>query len=372
MRRVVAAALFVLFNSFLIAETPNFQWLGDLPGGANFSQPHAISADGRTVVGFSSSEVSINTSGLGEAFVWTESAGMIGLGDLTSGGEVDSTATGVSSDGSVVAGISEPAGRAQAFTWTTGSGMVGVDGFGNDYSRGLSLSDDGSTVVGYSKDTAFAWTETGGVVSIGVLAGARNPMSMALDVSGDGSVVVGRSNSSNTGYGEAFRWTEETGIVGIGDLPGGDFYSQANGVSADGNVIVGFSKGSPGNAFQAFRWTEETGMENISTIAGTSVANDVSDDGSIIVGRINSEAFVWDEVQGMRLLKDVFEADLDMDISNWVLDDAISISADGTRIVGYGYRLDLGYQREAWIATIPEPAGILLLGVGGLLLRKKR
>lgn len=43
---------------------------------------------------------------------------------------------------------------------------------------------------------------------------------------------------------------------------------------------------------------------------------------------------------------------------------------DGLTIVGWGYNPD-GYD-EAWIATIPEPTTLLLLGFGGLALRRKR
>ena len=63
-------------------------------------------------------------------------------------------------------------------------------------------------------------------------------------ISQDGRVVVGRASSAfGTSSGgtccEAFRWTEETGIVGLGDLPGGAFESEAEDVSSDGSIIVG-------------------------------------------------------------------------------------------------------------------------------------
>lgn len=40
-------------------------------------------------------------------------------------------------------------------------------------------------------------------------------------------------------------------LVGLGDLPGGIFFSQANGISADGSVVVGETESASG--FEAFR-----------------------------------------------------------------------------------------------------------------------
>ncbi len=75
--------------------------LGDLPGGAYRSGAIAISGDGSTVVGASSSDL-VSPGGL-EAFVWTEATGMVGLGLL---GEEDlsSVASATSGDGRIVGG----------------------------------------------------------------------------------------------------------------------------------------------------------------------------------------------------------------------------------------------------------------------------
>ncbi len=49
---------------------------------------------------------------------------------------------------------------------------------------------------------------------------------------------------------------------------------------------------------------------------------------------------------------------------------ATGVSADGLTIVGQG-RNPLG-QIEGWIAHIPEASSLSLLGVGGLLLLRRR
>jgi probable HAF family extracellular repeat protein len=155
---------------------------------------------------------------------------------------------------------------------------------------------------------AFRWTEAGGMVGLGSLAGGAF-YSIAYGVNSDGSVVVGQSNSAN-GW-EAFRWTEAGGMVGLGDLAGGVFYSIAYGVNSDGSVVVGQSGSA--NGWEAFRWTQSSGMQSLGewladdgfTLTGWSgtTAKGVSSDGNTIVGTGTSangtEAFIAKAGQGM-------------------------------------------------------------------------
>lgn len=170
--------------------------------------------------------------------------------------------------------------------------------------------------------------------------------------------------------GEAFRWTPSDGMVGLGDLPGGDFFSRADAVSFDGSTVVGFSQAVSGsNPYHAFRWTAETGMVDLGYLPGfppSSQATGVSGDGGIVVGWVGdyttpNAAFIWDEVHGMRDLRNVLEQDYGLDLSGWTNLRATDISVDGLTIVGYGR--DPDGRQEAWIAHIPEPASGLLLAL---------
>jgi len=101
---------FILFFTFLLQAVTlaqaSFQGLGYLPGEI-FSSSTGVSADGSVVVGL----------GIEVAFRWTDLGGMIGLGDLPGGG-FESRANGVSPDGSVVVGFSVSANGGEAFRWT--------------------------------------------------------------------------------------------------------------------------------------------------------------------------------------------------------------------------------------------------------------
>jgi probable HAF family extracellular repeat protein len=116
-------------------------------------------------------------------------------------------------------------------------------------------------------------------------------------------------------------------MVGLYDLPGGKFDSCAYAVSADGSVVVG--QGSTASGDEAFLWTETNGIVN---------------------------------------LRDMLMNEYALDLTGWTLKNATGISDDGLIIVGYGTNLN-GYT-EAWVATIPEPATLLIFGLGSLLLKR--
>jgi len=338
--------------SVLFAVKPSFQGIGNLQGTSDGRM--AISADGLTAVGYRQLE-----SDSYEAFYWTVSSGIIGLGYLP-GGNL-STAAGVSADGSVVVGYSTSSLGGQAFRWTEAEGMVGLHDLpgGKFYSTAYDVSADGSVVVGFSGSEsavdyeAFRWTASNGMIGLGDLPGGEYE-SRAYAVSADGLVVVGYSESDS---GEqAFRWTESEGMSGLGYLWLGGF-SQAYGISPDGSVVVG--RASVSNGAVAFRWTDSEGMVSMGDLPGGSVsgtAYDASTNGSIIVGMSNSfndfEAFIWDEDNGIRSLQDLLINNYHLDLTGWHLRCAYGISDDGTVIVGSGENPQ--GQREGWIAVLTE------------------
>ena len=139
--------------SLLPADEAVFMGLGDLPGGHTFSIAHSVSADGAVVAGVSGS----NSGGAGgyEAFRWTASEGIVGLGDLYGPGNVSSCANGVCSHGPLIVGWSRSAAtnpRDEAFLWGLEDGMVGLGSLpgGQVGSNAADVSADGSVVVGHA------------------------------------------------------------------------------------------------------------------------------------------------------------------------------------------------------------------------------
>lgn len=361
--RLVALLSIVIALECSITQSnaQSFMGLGYLPGQSG-SVALGVSDDGLTVVGSASS------SGHSQAFRWTAQLGMIGLGDLPTGDTL-SEANAVSSDGRVTVGFGTinnagDANSRQAFSWTQSSGMMGLGYLaGSTYSRANAVSIDGSVVVGTSSGFgagAFRWTQSTGMQSLGVLPGGTPGGSFAEGVSSDGTVVVGTSNSAS-GY-QAYRWNASTGMVGLGDLPGGETRSQAWDVSANGEFVVGESGTVSGQvlAQEAFRWSAGEGMQSLGDLPGGAISSSAfaaSGNGEVVVGRGytagGDTAFIWTPAGGMRSLKSVLTNDFGLNLSGWSLERATDISSDGSTIVGLG-RHSNGVG-EAFIAIIPEP-----------------
>lgn len=169
-----------------------WEQLGRLPGYA-ISQGLSVSADGESVVGWSSS----GEDGGEQAFVWTAAAGMVALGDLNPGGpRIVSRAWGISADATTIVGQAlNTDGELEAFVWTDpATGGVGM----------LSLAD--VLVVLGQGDTLAGWSLT-----------------EARGVSADGRVIVG-SGLNPSGQTEAWiavvpePGTALAALVGLGLL----------------------------------------------------------------------------------------------------------------------------------------------------------
>ena len=117
-----------------------------------------------------------------------------------------------------------------------------------------------------------------------------------------------------------------------------------------------------------------------------SAAHDTNRDGSVIVGSGHYwpdpqspgqggqlRAFVWDEANGMRDLRQLLIDEHGIDLSRFQLEVAVSVSDDGNVISGWGYNLDTS-RFEGWVAVIPEPASVttVALLVAGSCTRRMR
>lgn len=342
-RALPATLVLTALASAASARGVSFTDLGALSG-STYVRASGISADGKVVTGHCEPQ--------DRAFRWTALSGMQ---SIQSAGITDSFGEACNGDGSVIVGTMHnpnPVG----FRWTAATGMQVLPGLpGSASGSPLGVSSSGNVIVGNGSGTSSSphgvrWTTPGGIQDLGTLPG--DTWSEAWGASADGAVAVGKSWVAGRAP-RAVRWNSAGNIQDLG-VVGGDTESEAYGTNSDGSIVVGESK-LYSSFSRAFRWTSSGGMQNLGTLPGAAgaQARSTSADGSVIVGTSGQRAMMWTQSLGMVDLN-AYLPTLGIDLSGWVLQGAVGVSADGTTITGYGTR---GGTRS-WIATIPAPGGV--------------
>ncbi len=367
------------------SNAASFQGVGGLldNGGPSVfrSESYGVSGDGSVVFGSSTS------AGGGEAFRWTAQTGIQGLGDIA-GGQFRSLAKDASYDGSTIVGYGTTLNAygetvEHPFVWTE-EGMQELDQpyWTQKSSNPLSISSDGTVAAGVITTMFTQWgsfqrrsilwdLEDGTTTLMDWPANVGSDFRIhRVDISGNGSSILVAGGSGN-----GMIWTAEAGYRAT-------CAGSAVALSGDGETIAGYGGFSQPYYGSAYVWTEDAGKTRIGTYEDEyrNFPYDLSYDGSVVVGGLFDDyameeedvyiAYIWTEEDGVRLVKDMLVDQYGLDLVGWNLAIATGISDDGMTIVGSGYNPD-GVE-EGWIATIPEPATIILLVLGGVILRRTR
>ena len=233
-------------EAFRWTESGGFDALGVLPSelnGSEYSMGLDISADGNSVAASGTAPTTTYTS----ALLWTTSMGLAPLGFLPDDQPEEfytsfSFAQAMSSDGNVVVGSSASTKHVdrgdQAFRWTMGVGMQPL-GFlpGESQSTATAVSADGSVVAGLSGLSAFRWTEGTGIEAIGNF--------VPSGISADGNLIVGTSMDA---VPVATIWSSATGAQSLQsylaskfslELPGWQSLTDVVAISDDGLTVAG-------------------------------------------------------------------------------------------------------------------------------------
>jgi len=361
-----AASLAAIFLPALpLGATPSFQYIGDLPGGAERSSARGVSADGRYVVGDSSS-VSSGVNGV-EAFIWEATAGMTGLGDIP-GGAFFSTAADVSADGNVVVGSSADGvtttiphfATSVAFLWTRGAGVMkslGKLGITNATSVATSVSRDGTIVAGtvsweatgrggisYQESEGFRWTQVTGLVALGAFDAVTESTSNAFAISPDGQSIVGVASGNGLGP----RLYRKLGSAPLEDLGRfGNFRPDPYAV-ANGGQMIGGSFAPGGGIVSPFVWTAQAGFRELQSGAGK--ISGCSANGRIAVD-VSGGLYI-DSEGPVDLRKTLAEAGI-VDLTGLTSAEfgANAISDDGLTIVGFAV---IGGIIKAWRVKLTD------------------
>ena len=370
----------VALTTTAIAPAATLQLLGPV-------LPTDLSADGSVVVG--------NLPNSFETFRWTQAGGVVPLGRPT----VPTLGTGagspdVSWDGTKVSAtiLSDSGTQALAGQWTLGGGWQQLGPLppnsvpaGADVASAWGQSGDGSTVVGLywvanSRGHAYRWTSADGMVDLGA---PTNRSSRASAVNYDGKVVVGWEQHPN-GFPNR---TPAVWVDGVKTILGvGTVDCELQSVNPDGSVVGGNWRepGDPvrGAAIWRFDGTNWN-LQKLGVLPGTApdqvgaVVFDLSADGSFAVGMNrfdtssvdNVTGFYWSQATGM-ISANQLMTNLGITLpAGFSIREFTSISADGSTIAGIGFE---GSNSNSFIVTIPEPAGLALLGLAIPLVARRR
>lgn len=329
-------------ESSAAAGHASFQLLRGLPGE---SVAYAVSADGTSVAGVAED--------LGHAFRWNAGGGMASLGDLP--GKTSSTALAISADGRTVTGFSGPVNAGAPFLWTAGSGLIGLNPLPDSERVGSAtgVSANGDRIVGWTLGpnrgaTAVVWDSRGEPLQIA----PDTIASYAVGLTPDGAVVVG--NSFLDSQSEPFRWEDTTGPVLLGDAPRGTGRTVANAISADGRRICGVTRLDTGQE-AACCWSAAAGWRILPGRPGTnSTATAVSGNGTVVVGAVDGEAAVWIGDELFFVVERLRRFGIDLPANEWQVWSANAVTRDGQTLVGSAVAPD-GLE-AAWIATLPQSA----------------
>ncbi|MHC4220237.1 MAG: hypothetical protein ACYSU7_17465 [Planctomycetota bacterium] len=365
---ITGAIAGLLAVSPALAQQVTFEIIG--PGSGT-----GVSADGSVVVG--------NTEDFG-TFRWTAGTGMVDLGRnaFVAIGQAAGTPD-VSADGvKISASILDMTGTLMTpGLWTADTGWIDLmppmppDGglIDDSYGSAWGMSGDGQVVTGLywrpgepdGLAHAYRWTEATGVVDLG--SGGRNSRGSGVDW--DGSVIVGFDE--NPGFGNWWPAVWVDGVRTILSQP--DAFTSANAVNHDGTVVVG--QGYDASIFTlvaaVWRWDgADWNEQQLGVLPGTfpefgqAICNDVTPDGSLIVGWNSfdfgpfggSTGFMWTEETGM------------IDVEQFLIENGIfpnplfdiltltAVSDDGRTLVGIGQDWFDMFRIKTFIITLPPPA----------------
>ena len=259
-------------------------------------------------------------------------------------GHQNAIATAVTDDGSLVVGFSiDSLANNQAVYWS-GVNATLLDPSNTQFqlSEATAVSANGGTIVGWGLNASTFVEESfyyrsGNLTNFGgaILAGNA---SKATGVSADGNTIVGTVANNFFGPSMMNGFIYDVGgtstiVAAASAIPAfsadGLAFTQLTAISGNGSIAIGYASSSliPFDP-QAFKYNVSgatyAALGSLS-VGGWSIARAINNDGSVIVGESDNQAFKYQDgtMTGLGFLQ------------GGISSNATGVSADGTVIVGY-------------------------------------
>jgi len=284
----------------------------------------------------------------GQAFRWTPASGPVDIG--TASGNIR-----VSRDGNVMAGdVGSTVGiwTTSNPTWTTVPNLGGncsgtvmtTSGLSGDGNVIVGLAYMGSCIaVGFKYDHALGTT-----TDIGPALAGFSYRAMGVDF--DGDTIVGWNQTPAASRNGAI-WTGATPpMTGLLINIGGNARAEAYSSNDAGTIVVGQGGFASPNAWRWDFGVGPTALAHPSWNANNASAQDLTDDGSVIIGTVGTQLSggvtpaVWDNGTPVQLM-DYLVSLGTSGLPGTIPGNATAISHDGKTLVGSG----------GWIVDYPVP-----------------
>lgn len=274
-------------NPFVWNKTMGVQMIADATDFHSFI-PEAVSMDGLVAVGSAVTEAGARQACKFILPSQNSAAGAFAaLGALEGSTSFESSATGISADGSVIVGTSASSLGVEAFRIQNGI-MVGLGDFstpddGISFSSAKGVSGDGSVVIGSARTgdalyRGFRWTAASGFQDIGAVV---TPDAIDYHIT---ATAITRSGDQIVGYNDQTPWSWANGVSSV--IPVSRFRPVAVGTEAvfgtsPENPAVMFSPTSGGTSIQSL--VESLGLT--AQLNGFAISNltDCSAQGDVVV-----------------------------------------------------------------------------------------
>lgn len=362
---LIAAAALTTATAF--ADLTDVHPSGTYP--TNSTWANGVSGDGLTLVGRS------NIGGGAKAFKIVGSS-YSQLNPL--GGHLGAVALASSNNASVIVGYSiDTNGFDQAVSWN-GNGTAATALDTNAiflFSEATAVSSAGTTIVGWGYDATTTFLDQAFYLSGGPLtlitpisAGFAN---RATGISANGNLIVGTEtndfNAPTASTGFIYDVANSTNLS-VGNTGGAGYvFTQLTGISGDGTAVIGFGstalQGSGDEiAFKYVRGSSTFTTLGALSVGGWSIPRAISNDGSVIVGESDAQAFKYQNgtMTGLGFL------------TGGTYSDATGVSADGSVIVGFGnvtggythafvYANQTMLDADEWLRSLNGPGSLVAM-----------